>query len=135
MKKITVLLLACVLVFGLTGCSSQAKPYVEDMMDALADNDVEDAIALMHPDAIEEFDDLEEDVEALCALVDGRDVEEYKQKSINKSSKANVGGESYKEETGVVELTMDDGSVFTAEYTYWSSSNGSGLMGFYLREE
>ena len=131
MKKVISLLLVCVCVFALAGCNleSDAKPHVEDMMEALKDGELEKAMGMMHPDA--EFDDLEKSIVSLILLVDGRSVDEYEQAGINKSSGINEGG-SYEEESGTVRVTLDDGETYEVEYTYLTTDGGSGFTKFML---
>lgn len=135
MKKLFVCVLAVLLMASmLSGCGldlkSESEPYFEEMMEALSAGDVDEALELMHPEAAED-DDVEEGVQSLIDLLDGREMEDYKRTGVNIYSGVNAAGK-IKQETCTYEIELDDGTEMEVEFEYVSNRDGEGFARFKL---
>ena len=136
MKKIFLLILTAVLLGAvLCGCDGNFKPVGEEkvtqMMQLLAVEDVDGAVAMLHPEAVSQIEDPEGSVTALCDLLEGRAVQSCEQESYRVNNQISTQRGS-KNETGVFILTLSDGTQVKAEYAYLTNKAGEGFTSFYL---
>lgn len=135
MKKL-IQMTVCVLMIAALLCACggnfepEAGPIAREMMTALESGDVETATELMHPDAVNQIDDLQASMKALCDYVDGRGTTELKQETINIRNQ--IGTNSGKQESGTFRAVLDDGTVLKIDYVYLTNAAGSGFLSFYL---
>ncbi|MBQ7345764.1 MAG: hypothetical protein IJW45_06855 [Oscillospiraceae bacterium] len=136
MSKCFKILLCLLLITSvLAGCAAAdftpvAEPFVEEMMDALASEDLEAAMALMHPVAEEQLGDMTSSFQAMAEYVDGRLVTGMERESVYIHN--SIGTNTAKTEDGSFRVTMDDGSVLVVEYCYLENGDGSGFSKFQL---
>ncbi len=127
--SLTALILALAL---LSGCSMkmEAKPMIDDMLEALAGEDIQAALALLHP-SLHDQENIEASVQRLAEYLGGRVATKKRTESfqINKGTGSNG---KFRTETGVVVLTLDDESTATLEFVYLSDSEGEGFTGFHI---
>ena len=127
MKKLFTLILAISLL--LTGCSylAEAEPQVEAMLDAIANEDVDAAIELMHPNSRYDKDVFSEQFTAWCDVIQGRKCLEYSFTGISVQTNS-----SRRTETASCKLTLEDGTKIILEYTYVEYPTVAGFSSFFV---
>ena len=133
MKKILSITMAFLLcAAGLCACSmdfnAEAGPYVLEMMDALAADDIDTARNLLHPDLAADTS-AESGLQSIADYLAGRKVTEHKMTDIHIYNGTGTSG-SVKRETGTYSVTLDDGSVLTISYCYLTDRSGTGFSSF-----
>ena len=141
MKKIICVALALLLLLScLTACDitqsmvdaieegAEATPKVEKMMAALADHNVADAKALLHPQLTEISDDA---IIQMSDYLAGRTVSAMELENINTTSSAGVGGK-IRQERLAYQVTLTDGAVIYLNVIHVSGSEGEGFTAFQI---
>ena len=140
MKKLLCLTLVIVMtVCALSSCAlmekivmhilenAESPDKVDEMMAALADDRIDDAKALMHPDVTEDV--IGDSLEALATYLDGRIMlsKQVTSLSVKKNRKKSS---KVLEEHISYDITLSDESVITVETIYISDENGAGFTTF-----
>ena len=141
MKKSVSLILVLLLLLGsFTACDittnfsdavsgeADATPKVEEMITALAENNLSDAKDLMHPQVAEDSD---EDIARLSEYIDGRDAESIEVTGISINTTTGTGGK-VREEQVSYEVTLTDGEVVSLNVVYLSNNEGEGFSVFQI---
>lgn len=132
-KLLTVTALVLILALTLSACgmtidmTAQAEPHIKEMLTALSAGDLEAAKALLHPDRVDDATDGA--LEALVALLDGREVASCVQVSINVQTSTGTGGTS-RTESGTVHVLFTDDTDLRLSYSYVSDNGGEGFATF-----
>lgn len=137
MKKIICMaLIPMIIILGLSACNlkdalsknAEATPKVEEMFDALSENRVNDAKALMHPEIIATS---ESGIIQLCDYLDGQKANTIVLDSISVNSSVGTAGKTRQEQL-TYKITLNDGSTLNLNVVYLSNKNGSGFTTFNL---
>lgn len=139
MKKSVSLILVLVLMLGcFASCDlaenfadavegkAEATPKVEEMMVAIAEDNMSDAKALLHPQIADDSDDA---LNRLVEFIDGRKTESIEVTSISINTSAGTGGKSRQEQVSY-DVELDDGEVITVSVVYLSDNQGDGFTSF-----
>jgi hypothetical protein len=107
---------------------SEVLSNVENMMKSLAQNQVSDAQALMHPQAAENS---ESALVQISGFLEGRESVSFQQTDINVKTSNGTDGKIRQEQlTYTVEL--DDGENITLLVSHLSDNDGSGFVSFQI---
>ena len=141
MKKIVgYILVLMVLLSSLTACTftqnasgafiknAESSEKIEKMMSALAEENITDAQALMHPESTKDFDDA---ISQMSDYIDGREVTSMELININVNTSTGTSGKS-REEQVVYKVTLDDNDVIYLNVDYLSNNEGTGFTSFQL---
>ena len=141
MKKIICFGLVLLALFGcLTACNftqnmsgaiageAEATPKVEEMMAALADNNISDAKALLHPLVAETSDNA---IAQMSAYLAGRKASAIELTSININSSTGTAGKTRQEQVGY-RVTLNDDAVIYINAVYLSNNQGTGFASFQI---
>ncbi len=122
---LAVLLITAILL--LTACSalSKAEEQVEEMLAAIAADDLDEAYSLMHQDLSMNQEEFSAAFAGLVSLVDGRTLESYRIQSVS----VNQSGSTRTEEAIYV-ITLEDGAKYEVSYTFCSDQYGTGFTEF-----
>ena len=101
---------------------------VEKMMSALADDDLDTALSLMHPGAAEATADA---VAQMRDYLAGRKVTELNQRSVNVSTSAGTAGKSSRE-SATYQAVLDDGTEIYLSAAYYTDASGEGFVSFQI---
>lgn len=139
MKKIICFTLALLALLGcLTACNftqnmsgalageAEATPKVEEMMAALADDNISDAKALLHPQVAETSDNA---IAQMNAYLAGRKASAIELISITVNISTGTAGKA-RQERVAYQVTLTDGSVFFLNVVYLSNNQGTGFASF-----
>ena len=139
MKKISCFGLVLLVLLGcLTACNihqnmsgaaageAEATPKVEEMMAALADDNISNAKALLHPQVAETSDNA---ITQMSDYLAGRKTSDIELISINISTSAGTAGNTRQERVGY-RVTLSDGSVVFLNAVYLSNNQGTGFASF-----
>ena len=142
MKKLLCLTLVIVMtVCALSSCAlmekivmrilenAESPDKVDEMMAALADDQIDDAKVLMHPDVTEDV--LGDSLEAMATYLDGR-IMLSKQVTSLSVKKNHKNSQKVREESISYNITLSDETVITVETIYISDENGAGFTTFRL---
>ena len=117
-------------ILGSMEKKAEAPAKIDEMMTAIAENNVAAAIALLHPDVAQ---GAESGFERLCEYVDGRTVTEKKLQGISIDTRTEFGSSvTEREEQLTYKLTMNDGEVIELSVVYVSNEDGSGFYSFQI---
>lgn len=108
--------------------NATATPKVEEMLTALANDQTEDAKALMHPQANKETDDA---IAQMSSYLSGREVSSIELKSINVNTSTGTSGKSRQEQVDY-QVTLMDGDTVYLSVVYLSNNSGDGFISFQL---
>ena len=108
--------------------SAEATPKVEEMMNALAEEKISDAKALMHPQASEKADTGFVQMQTYLA---GRKVAALNIQNINITSSVGTAGKARQEQLAY-KATLEDGEVVYLNVVYLSNDKGDGFVSFQL---
>lgn len=118
-----------VLALSLCACSinlsSEAEPAVREMLSALAAEDLDAAVELLHPASRQETD--RAGMEELAEFLNGRAVTAYSPEEFNIVNRV---GTSDKTETGTAKVTLDDNTTIYVKYVYETTTDGKGFTTF-----
>ena len=139
MKKIIYFGLVLLILLGcLTGCSftqnmsgaiageAEATPKAEEMMAALADRNISDAKALLHPTVSEAY---EEEITQMIDYLAGRKASDLEVKSININNTTGTTGKERQEQV-TYKVTLTDGEQIFVYVAYVSNNAGAGFVAF-----
>lgn len=107
---------------------AEATAKVEEMMTALTENRIDDAKALMHPDASEMSDTI---IAQMRDYIAGRQVESIEMTGINVHVSKSTTGSIRKEDVSY-EVALSDGETINLEVVYVSDVAASGFYSFQL---
>ena len=139
-KSISVILVVTVLLCCFTSCDitanfsdalsgkAESTPKVEEMLSALAENDMSAAEALLHPQIADDSDDM---LERLADYIDGCKAESVEVTSVSINTSTGTGGKSRQEEISC-EVKLDDGASVSLNVVYLSDSQGEGFSVFQI---
>ena len=139
-KSISFILVVTVLLCCFTSCDitanfsdalsgkAESTPKVEEMLSALAENDMSAAEALLHPQIADDSDDM---LERLADYIDGRKAESVEVTSVGINTFTDTGGKSRQEEISC-EVKLDDGASVSLNVVYLSDSQGEGFSVFQI---
>jgi len=146
MKTLTAILLATALLLSLAGCNfngmfsdstgtkeMEAKQQVTDMLEALANKDLEAALALMHPDVLADAEkkaDVTEKLQQMMNFLNGRKSLAEEQQNLNVRSGNGTSG-AYKQENAAFKITLEDETVYVA-VLYLTQNGSSGFTSYQL---
>lgn len=108
--------------------NATATPKVEEMLTALANDQTEDAKALMHSQANKETDDA---IAQMSSYLSGREVSSIELKSINVNTSTGTSGKSRQEQVDY-QVTLIDGDTVYLSVVYLSNNSGDGFISFQL---
>ena len=142
MKKAVCICCVCVMILGLlTACNfntnmtdstgktkMEALPQVEEMLQALAEEDGEKALGLMHPDAPNRS---AQAIAQLSAYLSGRDVKSLEVQKLQKKNTSGTGG-TKQQETATILVTMEDEEQFYLSVSYLTDAEKKGFVSFQL---
>ena len=136
MKKFICFFLSVLLILCLCACDPseildtqlQSVAKVEQMMEALSQNRPEAAQALMHPSAAR---DKEAGIAAMIDFLDGRQVVELTQTSMNVRNTTGTSGKARQEQV-TFRVVLDDGTIIHVASTFLSNAAGAGFQAFQL---
>ena len=111
---------------GVIAGKAEATPKVEEMMAALADDNISDAKALLHPQVAETSDNA---IAQMSAYLAGRKVSAIELRSININSSTGTAGNTRQERVGY-QVTLTDGAVIFLNAVYLSNNQGTGFVSF-----
>ena len=112
--------------YGMAVAESTSK--VEKMMSALADDDLDTALSLMHPSVAETTADA---VAQMRDYLAGRKVTELNQRSVNISTSAGTAGKSSRE-AATFQVVLEDGTKIYLSTAYYSDDLGEGFASFQI---
>lgn len=141
MKKVFRVFIVLILCCLLTGCNFYTNfndatgnvqmdsfPQTEKMLEALAAEDMDAAMELVHPDR-------KTDAEVMLAQVanylDGRKAEKLEQTSMSVKNTASTSGNT-QQENGTLQVTMEDGESFYLSVCYVIQDDAEGFYTFQL---
>jgi hypothetical protein len=101
---------------------------VEEMLSALAENDMSAAEALLHPQIADDSGDM---LERLADYIDGRKAESVEVTSVSINTFTGTGGKSRQEEISY-EVKLDDGDSVFLNVVYLSDNQGEGFSVFQI---
>ena len=140
MKKIICLSLVMLSLIGcFTACNisqnlsnalenmSEASPKVEEMVNALANNNISDAEALMHPDA----ENVDVAIVQMSNYLSGREAQSVDVEGINVKTSTGTAGEK-REEQLTCKVTLEDGDIVYLNVIYLKDKDGEGFIKFQL---
>ena len=126
------LLSACNFNTNMTDSTGKSKmealPQVEEMLQALAEEDGEKALGLMHPDAPNRS---AQAIEQLCNYLAGRKVKNLEQKNLHKTKSSGTYG-TKQQETATILVTMEDEEQFYLSVSYLTDAEKKGFVSFQL---
>ena len=139
MKKIIcITLVLLILLSCLTACdfakdlvssmadNVEATPKVEKMITALADDDMDDAKALLHPQVAETSDTA---ITQMRDYLAGRTAKTIEITTFNISTSTGTGGKT-RQEQATYQVTLSDNTVIFLNMVYLSNNQGSGFVSF-----
>ena len=139
MKKIICLCLISVAIVGcLVACdftetltnviadNAESTPMVTEMMNALAENRMSDAKALMNP---EKTDNSDAAIEQMIEYINGRSVKSLEPQGINVNISTGTSG-NIKQEDVYFRVVLSDNSVIYINEVYVSGDNSAGFTSF-----
>ena len=139
MKKIICLTLVLLTVLGcLSACNftqnmsgeivgeAEATPKVKEMMEALEEDNLSDAKALLHPRIAEVSDNA---IAQMRAYLAGRKASAMELKSISVHTSAGTAGKA-RQEQAAYRVALSDGDVIFLNVVYLSDNQGSGFASF-----
>jgi hypothetical protein len=106
---------------------SEASPKVNEMINALAEDNVSDAVALMHPDA----ENVDAAIAQMSNYLSGRKAQSISIDGININTSTGTGGEK-REEQLTCKVTLTDGVVVYLNAVYLKDKSGEGFITFQL---
>lgn len=139
-KSISFILVVTVLLCCFTSCDitanfsdalsgkAESTPKVEEMLSALAENDMSAAESLLHPQIADDSGDM---LERLADYIDGRKAESVEVTSIGINTFTGTGGKSRQEEISY-EVKLDDGDSVSLNVVYLSDNQGEGFSVFQI---
>lgn len=139
-KSISVILVVTVLLCCFTSCDitanfsdalsgkAESTPKVEEMLLALAENDMSAAESLLHPQIADDSGDM---LERLAEYIDGRKAESVEVTSVGINTSTGTGGKSRQEEISY-EVKLDDGDSVSLNVVYLSDNQGEGFTVFQI---
>ncbi len=139
-KSISLILVFLLLLGSFTACDittnfsdalsgkAESTPKVEEMLSALAENDMSAAEALLHPQIADDSDDM---LERLADYIDGRKAESVEVTSVSINTSTGTGGKSRQEEISC-EVKLDDGDSVALNVVYLSDNQGEGFTVFQI---
>ena len=139
-KSISVILVVTVLLCCFTSCDitanfsdalsgkAESTPKVEEMLSALAENDMSAAESLLHPQIADDSGDM---LERLAEYIDGRKAESVEVTSVGINTSTGTGGKSRQEEISC-EVKLDDGDSVALNVVYLSDNQGEGFTVFQI---
>ncbi len=141
MKKIICITLVLLVSLGcLTACfftqnmsgnlpgKAEATQKVEEMMSVLADDNISDAKALLHPQAAEASEDA---LAQMSTYLAGRKASSVDLENISINTSVGVSGKT-RQERAAYRVTLTDGVVIYLNSIYLSDHKGSGFSSFQL---
>ena len=139
MKKIIVMTVVLLLTLScLTGCNftqnmsgaiageAEATPKAEEMMAALASENMADAKALLHPQVAETSENA---LAQMSAYLSGRTASAMERRSITVNTSTGTSGNS-RQERVAYHVTLSDGAEIFLNVVYLSNSQGTGFVSF-----
>lgn len=139
-KTLSFILIIATLVACLSSCNfnsnmsgalageSEATDSVKEMMAALAEERIDGAKSLMHPD---HKDKPNSAFMQMSQYLNGRSVKSIKLESINVSNSSGIGGKSRTEQSAFL-ATLSDGDTVYLSVFYLTDESGSGFSSFQL---
>ena len=139
-KSISFILVVTVLLCCFTSCDitanfsdalsgkAESTPKVEEMLLALAENDMSAAESLLHPQIAGDSGDM---LERLADYIDGRKAESVEVTSVGINTSTGTGGKSRQEEISC-EVKLDDGDSVALNVVYLSDNQGEGFSVFQI---
>ena len=139
-KSISFILVVTVLLCCFTSCDitanfsdalsgkAESTPKVEEMLSALAENDISAAESLLHPQIADDSGDM---LERLADYIDGRKAESVEVTSIGINTFTGTGGKSRQEEISY-EVKLDDGDSVSLNVVYLSDNQGESFTVFQI---
>lgn len=139
-KAICILTTLLILVSALTSCTftqrtsgalagnERSSEEVKKILSALAENQNENAKALLHPQIA---DDSQTSVLQLSRYIDGRDAEDLEVINVSVQKSTGVFGTSTQEQV-TYKATLSDGEVIYINANYLSDRDGEGFITFQL---
>jgi hypothetical protein len=106
---------------------SEASPKVEEMVNALANNNISDAEALMHPDA----ENVDVAIVQMSNYLSGREAQSVDIEEINVKTSTGTAGEK-REEQLTCKVTLEDGDIVYLNVIYLKDKDGEGFIKFQL---
>ncbi|MBR5514970.1 MAG: hypothetical protein IKU52_02060 [Clostridia bacterium] len=139
-KSLCLVLFLAILLSCLTGCTlaenltkkvsttAESTHKVQEMMQALSEGRINDAAALIHPEAEEESDAA---IKQMSDYISSRKVKSMDITNLNINSSTDTSGKSRREEIGYTVILTDD-TVIHIDAKYLSNKEGSGFTSFRL---
>ena len=141
MKKILALLLTLLILCTMAGCNfttnfsdstgnskMQAISEVETLMEALADEDLEEALTFIHPNVSKKS------LPAITQMADyleGRGVKKLEQQSVSVNTTSSITGKA-RQENGTFKVILQDNTVIYISAVYLENNDGKGFVSFQL---
>lgn len=134
MKKVTcIFLVVALFVSVMTACGGNepvAHSAVEHMIMAMAEENFEEAEKLIYPEGLKKSSSFLDDWGTMCTYVDGSEIKKLQWEEFTVIGNKDEGVDF--EESGILNVTMKNGSVFKVKYTYTVYYGASGFVDFYL---
>ena len=108
--------------------NAESSAKAEKMINALAENRIEDARDMMHSNVVASNDDA---LNQMIDYLDGRDADSMEPENINISSSVGTSGK-IRQESVVYKVTLTDNSVIRVKAIYLSDSSDSGFIAFQI---
>ncbi len=141
MKKLLCLLLAVTLAFSLVACNftsnfqdnlglteAKCREQVEQMLQSLTAEDLDTALALMHPGAKETA---EKALKQLADYMAGRSVRQLEIQGVTVNTSSGSSGK-IEQEKASFQAVLDDGTVFYIAAFYRTDRDGEGFVSFQI---